>query len=263
MRGAKDWSVVRTAQGWQIRGPNHLTANLFLERVGLRGLAAGSLRTYAFDLVRILRWARRRRKRLDHLCREDLYRFVRDQQGRLQAVTVNRRLRLLHRLRLFLHPDNAEVFPRGRRSRIVSLPYVKEPRTVKRPLTDRQVKSMAQDLRTNRDRAILGLMWAAGLRIGEVLTLRQEDIDWENCALHVRGKGNRERSLPLAESIAGLIRRYMAVERPPIDTPALFVVLKGPRRGQPLTYAGIRRIFTSNREAGSPSTALPDAAATA
>jgi site-specific recombinase XerD len=249
MKSARDWSVVRTAQGWRIRGPNPRTANRFLARVGLRGLAAGSLRTYAFDLLRILRWVRRRRKRLEHLCREDLYRFVRDQRGRLQAVTVNRHLRLLYRLQLFLHPDDAQGQPfRGRRSRVPSLPYVKEPRTVKRPLTDRQVRSMAQALRTNRDRAIVGLMWAAGLRIGEVLALRQEDIDWEQAALHVCGKGNRERSLPLAESVAGLIRRYQAVERPPTGTPAVFVVLKGPRRGQRLTYAGIRRIFRYHRQ---------------
>jgi integrase len=103
-------------------------------------------------------------------------------------------------------------------------------------------------LRTNRDRAILGLMWALGLRIGEVLALRWEDLDWEHATVQVRGKGDRERNLPLPLPVAVLIRRYHSVEWPRGAGPTVFVVLKGPRRGQALTYAAARRIFRYHRD---------------
>ena len=249
MKSSSDWSAVHTAKGWRIEGPQPRPANLFLDRVALRGLADGSLRTYAFDLVRILRWLRRRRKRPGRLCAEDFLRFVRDQREQLDAVTINRLLRLLSRFQSFLNPDAAQrEIIRGRRPRAAkSLPYVKEPYRVKRPLTDRQVRVVLEDLRTNRDRAILILMWALGLRIGEVLALRTEDIDWEQATLFVRGKGLRERSLPLAESVVAAIRAYLAVERPPTEESRLFLVLKGERRGLPLSYAGLRRLFRYHR----------------
>ena len=246
MRPGQDGSVVHTPRGWRLTGPRSRDLNRFLARIELRGLAAGSLRTYAFDLIRIRRWLRRRHPRPAPLRREDLYAFVRDQRGQLQAVTVNRLLRLLDRLRRFLQPEDTAPEP-WRRRRAQPLPYIREPQTVKLPLTDRQVRQVVARLRTNRDRAILGLMWAVGLRSGEVLALRLDDVDWAQGTLHVRGKGHRERTLPLADPLADILRRYLAVERPPGAEPAVFLVLKGPRRGAPLTYAGLRRLFRYHR----------------
>ena len=249
MSTAREWTAAHTAQGWRIQGPTSRTANLFLDRVALRGLADGSLRTYAFDMVRILRWLRRRRKRPASLCSEDLHRFVHDERDYLKAVTINRHLRLLARFRSFLNSDDTrrEVCRRLRPRHARPLPFVKEPYCMKRPLTDRQVRTVFDDLRTNRDRAILTLMWALGLRIGEVLALRGEDIDWEQATLFVQGKGLRERSLPLAESVAEAIRQYITLERPRTEEKRLFLVLKGSRRGQALTYAGLRRLFRYHR----------------
>lgn len=248
MRTACNGAVVHTPQGWRLRGPHSAAANRFLERIALRGLAAGSRRTYAFDLLVILRWLDRRRLRAERLREEDLYVFVRDHQGHLKAVTLNRVLRLLHRLHRFMHPAEQRARPAPRLRRRLRLPYVKEPRTIKRPLLDTQVQRVVTDLRTNRDRAILGLMWALGLRIGEVLALRWEDLDWEHATVQVRGKGNRERNVPLPQPVAVLLRRYRSVEWPRAAGPTVFVVLKGPRRGQALTYAAARRIFRYHRE---------------
>lgn len=242
------YRVVRTPQGWRIAGPCCAMANGFLERIGLRGLAEGSMRTYAFDLLVILRWLHRRRADPARLREEDLYAFVREHRAGTGPVTVNRRLRLLHRLRRFVRPDREQprCWPR-RRQRIRNLPYVKEPRTIKRPLLDQQVRRMVDALHTQRDRAMLALMWAMGLRVGEVLALRWEDLDWEHGTALVRGKGQRERTLPLPEPVAELLLRYRRVEWPATDTPTVFVVLKGARRGQPLSYAGTRRLFRYHR----------------
>ena len=247
MKNAREPRVEHTPRGWRLRGPGSAGANRFLDRISLRGLAESSRRTYAFDMPRLLRWLRERGLRPEALRHEDYYSFISDLRDQLRPPTINRLLVLLHRWVCFLRPGEA---PRRRRRsrRARCIPRVREPRVQKRPLTDRQVTRMARELRTDRDRAALGLMWALGLRVGEVLRLCWEDVDWQERTVHVHGKGNRERSLPLPEVVVALLRRYQLTERPAGCTAgAVFVVLKGPRRGRPMTYAGMRRIFRYHR----------------
>jgi site-specific recombinase XerD len=62
------------------------------------------------------------------------------------------------------------------------------------------------------------------------------------------GKGDKERRAPLDPDVASLIQAYLLAERPETATTALFVVAKGPHRGQPLTPAGLRRVFRYHRD---------------
>jgi len=239
------YTVARTPQGWRIAGGEADAANRFLELVDLRGLADSSGRAYALDLAVALNWMGASGKTAAEIQKQDLFDFVRSQQQTSGAATINRRLRLFHRYLAQIRPDEFENerLTRCRRRVRLDLPYMKEPRTVKMPLTDRQVKGLVDGLRTNRDRAVVALMWGAGLRIGEVLSLRLRDLDLENRTIRIFGKGNRERTLPLSKPIEQLVARYMAVERPATIAETVFVVLKGSRRGSPMTYAGIRRLF--------------------
>ena len=102
--------------------------------------------------------------------------------------------------------------------------------------------------RTDRDRAIAGLMLLSGLRSAEVLGLRVAEVDIGGGWVRVTGKGDKERRVPLDPDVAGLIQVYLLAERPETVSKSLFVVAKGPHRGQPLTAAGLRRIFRYHRE---------------
>jgi len=64
----------------------------------------------------------------------------------------------------------------------------------------------------------------------------------------VMGKGDKERRVPLDPDVAGLIQSYLLAGRPETASRALFIVAKGPHRGQPLTAAGLRRVFRYHRE---------------
>jgi Phage integrase family len=64
----------------------------------------------------------------------------------------------------------------------------------------------------------------------------------------VSGKGDKERRVPLDPDVAGLVQSYLLAGRPETASRALFVVAKGPHRGQPLTAAGLRRVFRYHRE---------------
>jgi len=90
-------------------------------------------------------------------------------------------------------------------------------------------------------------MLFSGLRSAEVLGLAVADVDIPRGWVRVMGKGGKERRVPLDPDVAGLIQAYLLAERPEASSRALFVVAKGPHRGQPLTAAGLRTIFRYHR----------------
>ena len=91
-------------------------------------------------------------------------------------------------------------------------------------------------------------MLLSGLRSSEVLGLRIEDVDIARRWVRVIGKGAKERSVPIDTDVAGAIQTYLLAERPQTDATALFVVAKGPHRGEPLTPAGLRTVFRYHRQ---------------
>jgi site-specific recombinase XerD len=169
--------------------------------------------------------------------------------------TINRRLRLLQRFVEFLtgaapviaawrqYTHALHFHARSRRGSV----RIKEPDRVVQPLSDPQVLGFYTSLRTWRDRSLVLLMWAEGLRADEVLNLTVNDVDPYGQSLRIQGKGNKQRVMPLAGVVASILRLYGQLERPATASQAMFVVLKGPRRGEPLSTEGLRRIFRYHR----------------
>ena len=124
---------------------------------------------------------------------------------------------------------------------------LREPRRLPRSLDRGEVTGLLGSLRTWRDRAMAGLMLFCGLRSGEVLALDVTDVDIGGRWLRVSGKGAKERRVPLDVDVAGVIQTYLLAERPDTNSTRLFIVAKGPNRGQPLTPAGLRTIFRYHR----------------
>jgi integrase len=115
------------------------------------------------------------------------------------------------------------------------------------PLLAEEVARFWHSFRTFRDLAIVGLMLLDGLRSCEVLSLQLEDLELADAQMRVLGKGNRKRVLPLPAEIIEVLRTYLRLERPLTNVPSLFVSLKGPRRGQAMTPAGLRSLFRHHR----------------
>lgn len=184
------------------------------------------------------------------------------------ATTINRRLAAISSLfayRAVVEPDRPNPVPRRREARLTgrgeragllghlarprsrSALRVREPRRLPRPLEASEAQALLASFRSWRDRAIGGLMLLSGLRSAEVLGLRVRDVDIGRGWVKVRGKGDKERSVPLDPEVGGLIQTYLLAERPESDSPALFIVAKGPHRGRPLTPAGLRTVFRHHR----------------
>ncbi|MDA0991563.1 MAG: tyrosine-type recombinase/integrase [Verrucomicrobia bacterium] len=232
-------------------------AERFIHTLVLRGLSPQTRRAYAYDLLEAYRWMDEVNRHPEQITGDDLIAFIDYMQRPPPAspATINRRLRLLQRFVAFLTGDTPVVaawrqhthalsfHSRSRRGSV----RIKEPHRVIHPLTDAEVMRFYASLKTWRDRSMMLLMWAEGLRSAEVLNLTVKDIDDAAHGLRILGKGRKQRVMPLADAAANTLRLYAQLERPITDSPSMFVVLKGPRRGQPLSAGGLRRLFRYHR----------------
>jgi hypothetical protein len=125
---------------------------------------------------------------------------------------------------------------------------VREPRRLPRGLRREEVAELLASFRTVRDQAIAGLMLFSGLRSAEVLALAVDDVDIALGWVRVRGKGDKERRVPVDREVCALVQSYVLGERPDSQQRALFLVAKGPTRGWPLSAAGLRTIFRYHRQ---------------
>jgi site-specific recombinase XerD len=125
---------------------------------------------------------------------------------------------------------------------------VREPRRLPRGLRREEIAELMASFRTVRDQAIAGLMLFSGLRSAEVLRLAVDDVDIALGWVRVRGKGDKERRVPVDREVCALVQTYVLTQRPDSEQRALSLVAKGPTRGQPLTAAGLRTIFRYHRQ---------------
>lgn len=185
------------------------------------------------------------------------------EQG-LSARTIRRRLATLSGFYGYLQalglvtsspvPTGLSVRQSGRSSRSRrSTPLIRTPRTLPKILAPADAKALLAALRTHRDRAMVLAMLLGGLRRCEVLGLRLADINLADRRLTITdGKGGHHRIVPVGSGFFTALTDYLNIERPArqedgTDTQHVFVSLKGPRRGQPLSSAGLDEILRGAR----------------
>jgi integrase len=242
--------------------------NRYLDHEHVRRLADKSLYSYAHSLLHFVRWWESVHHTGDisqqDLTESTLLEYLRFQSSRQpppSATTINDRVACADRAirnqfpgapcqvahgfhKIYLHRRPMGLGrPRFQLSRL----RIKEPRLNIVPLSVDEVARFWSSFRNARDLAIVGLMLLHGLRSAEVMALNREDVLLSEGQLRVRGKGNKLRLLPLAPESTQLLDHYLRRERPDPCSAALFVVLKGPARGQRMSPAGLRSLFRHHR----------------
>ena len=242
--------------------------NDFLDAQYLRNLSIRSLRSYGYDLLNFARWwlvgARRPDLSiLNELRLLDYVRFQLESEPKPSPPTINHRLVVVRSLYRFHYQKDvprtrASVQSRykrrspmgiGRPSTAVAGLRLRQSRKVVIPLQPDEVSRFWSSFRAFRDFSLVGLMLFNGLRSHETIQLRLEDLRLSEGQIFVRGKGNRQRAIPLADEIIRVLTRYLEFERPVSGSQFLFLSLKGRRRGQPMTSAGLRSLFRHHRRA--------------
>jgi integrase/recombinase XerD len=195
------------------------------------GLSANTLAAYRRDLTLYARWlAAHAGKALDATTEADLHGYA-VHRADTKATTANRRLAVFRRyFHWALRERHIQADPTLR------LAAAHQPMRVPKTLTEAQVEALlaAPDVDTPlglRDRTMLELMYASGLRVSELVTLKTVHVGLNEFALRVMGKGSRERMVPFGDEAHRWLQRYLCEARAVIlggqASDALFVTARG------------------------------------
>ncbi|WP_058867503.1 site-specific tyrosine recombinase XerD [Chloracidobacterium thermophilum] len=201
-----------------------------------RGLSANTLDAYRRDLTKLTHFAAARQKEVLTLERSDITAFIESLfRSGLDARSVERALVVVRNLYRFLVLDGHR-----RTDPTVSLVPPRSWQTLPKFLTPEEVERLLQqaDITTEagaRDRAMLELLYATGLRVSELCSLKLGDVNREAGYLVCLGKGSKERQVPIGRSALAALTRYLhfRAARPSgmEESPYLFITA----RGKPMT----------------------------
>jgi integrase/recombinase XerC len=219
----------------------------FVERfLAAPDLSEATRRAYRVDVEEFASWLRSRGGSLASVDAATLSAYTAelgaDRPGRtprkLARSTIARKLAAVRALlRFTLGPGrvpDGQLGPRRAR-RLPDAPRADEVDAVLEQVTGDEPLAI-------RNRALLELVYSAGLRSREAVDLDLGDVDFEQEAVHVRGKGGKERVVPLGEEAAYRVRRYLEQSRPELARgaeDALFLSARGRR----LDTSTIRRLL--------------------
>ncbi len=211
---------------------SHASIDAFIDALWLEeGLARNTLAAYRRDLTMYADWLAGQERTIDSTTEADLNGYFAARHRETKATSANRRLTVLKRyFRWALREHLIAADPTLR------LQSAKQPLRVPKTLTEAQVESLleAPDVDTPlglRDRTMLELIYASGLRVSELVSLKTFNAAMGEGVLRVLGKGSKERLVPFGQVARDWIVRYLADARPLIlagqQTEDLFVTARG------------------------------------
>ncbi|MBF4435191.1 site-specific tyrosine recombinase XerD [Vibrio anguillarum] len=191
--------------------PDQGVVEQFLDAMWMeRGLAENTLSSYRNDLTKLLQWMQHNNYRLDFISATGLQQYqawLADQD--YKQTSRARMLSAIRRLFQYLHREKL----RGDDpSALLISP--KLPQRLPKDLSEQQVEDLLNAPDTNnplelRDRAMLELLYATGLRVTELVSLTMENISLRQGVVRVIGKGGKERLVPMGENAVDWIETFL------------------------------------------------------
>jgi integrase/recombinase XerD len=219
----------------------------FLDAVWMeRGLSPNTLAAYRADLTALARWLKARGVAVTRTGRNDLLGFIawrvetgaRPRSTARQLSSFRRFFRWAVRERLLDEDPTAQI----------AMPKIG--RSLPKSLTEAEVESLlgapaVADPLGHRDRTMLEVLYATGLRVSELVSLRHSQVNLNQGVLRIVGKGNRERLIPLGEEAVRWLSEFLAGPRGEIlldrQTDYLFPTRRGDRMTRQAFWHIIKR----------------------
>ena len=215
-------------------------AGTFVDAMWLEeGLARNTLDAYRRDLTLFGQWLAPRGTSLLHALEDDISAYFAERHDQTRASTANRRLTVFKRFFRWALRERLVVADPTLR-----LLAARQPLRVPKTLSEAQVEALlnAPDTTTplgQRDRAMLELMYASGLRVSELVMLKTFHVGHNEQVLRVTGKGNKERLVPFGE-VAGLwLNTWLGDGRREVlagqQSEDLFITSRGTKAGEAMS----------------------------
>ena len=216
------------------------TLDRFIEALWLEdGLSANTLAAYRRDLEGLQAWLTPQGLQLPEVDEPTLQGYFAERHADTRATTANRRLTVFRRF--FRWALREQLIPADPTLKLLS---AKQPVRVPHTLTEDQVMALlaapAVDTPLGlRDRTMLELLYASGLRVSELVGLQLYQIGLQDGVLRVMGKGSKERLVPFGQEAGEWLQRYLAQARPVLlsgqQHDAVFVTQRGAHAGSAMT----------------------------
>ena len=204
----------------------------FIDSVWLEdGLSALTLAAYRRDLNALALWLHTQNTSLSSAVEANLQAYFAHRHMDTKATSANRRMTVFRRFyRWALRDNRLLVDP------TLKLLSAKQPQRLPKSLSEAQVEALlnAPDTDTAlglRDRAMLELLYASGLRVSELVNLPLLSLNMREGVLRITGKGDKERLVPFGEEAGDWMQRYLDMARNELlakkNSPAVFVTQRG------------------------------------
>ncbi len=219
----------------------------FLEAVWMeRGLSANTLAAYRADLTSLGRWLEAQGTSLLAATRVELLGFIAARvEGGSRPRSTARQLSSFRRFYRFMVRENLiEVDPTAQ----IAMPKIG--RSLPKSLSEAEVDALLEaptvaDPLGHRDRTMLEVLYATGLRVSELVSLKHNQVNLNQGVMRVVGKGNRERLIPLGDEAVGWLQQFMQGPRVEIllerQTDYLFPTRRGDRMTRQAFWHIIKR----------------------
>lgn len=216
-----------------------------------KGLSKNTLESYQRDLLHFMQAMQEKKKmKWSEITRADILAFLEEKKENYAASSVNRYISALRQFYLFLRQEKwIEENP---------MQYIDTPKKVQHlpdTLTLEEVERILETPDTKdplglRNRAILEVMYATGLRVSELIHLQQKELHLAMGFIQTIGKGNKERIIPIGDVAVRWLERYFSEARPRLVKGEVSEVFVN-AHGRPLTRQGIwKNIKAIVRDAG-------------
>lgn len=213
-----------------------------------RNLSPNTTRAYAADLRHFLDYLKRGNTRLADVDHKVLRRYMAFVQNfDVSRSTIARKMATIRTFFKYLHQHIGAI--ESNPAKIISSQKINRrlPKVIKGNDVDTiMALPNMEKVAGQRDRAILEVLYGAGIRVGELVALDVDDIDWRDGEIKVFGKGSKERIVPLNDSALDFLQRFISNGRLELQKknssrdPAVFLNRYGAR----LSTGAIRRLVT-------------------
>ncbi|HTU65979.1 MAG TPA: site-specific tyrosine recombinase XerD [Steroidobacteraceae bacterium] len=223
------------------------TVSKFLDAVWMeRGLSANTLAAYRADLTALARWLAERGTPIIKTTRADLLGFIafRVEAGARPRSTARQLSSFRRFFRYFVREGVLKDDPTAQ----IAMPKIG--RSLPKSLTEEEVESLLgapviADPLGHRDRTMLEVLYATGLRVSELVNLKYNQINTNQGVIRILGKGNRERLIPLGEEAVRWLTDFVRAPRSEIlldrTTDYLFPTRRGDRMTRQAFWHIIKR----------------------
>jgi integrase/recombinase XerD len=209
------------------------------------GLSRNTLSGYRSDLAQLASWLAARGKTLAQAGEVELALYLKDFSTRSRLTSQRRLLSALRRFFRYLLERglvNADA--------TLNIPPPPRPERFPKTLSEAQVEALLDAPDTSkpfglRDRAMIELLYATGLRVSELVALKLFEVSFDMGVVRVFGKGNKERMVPLGELALDWLQQYLKEARPDLlkgrGCDEVFVSTRGTGLSRQMFWAIIKR----------------------